>query len=346
MRGHPVGAEPFRELTGHPLGEATGIDEDQGRAMPFDQLGQPVVNLLPDFARHHRFERRRRNFEGKVARPAMAGVDDPAFGIGPDQKSGHRLDRFLRRREADPQQTVAAESGQALERDRQMRAALVGRHRMDLVDDHGPRRRQHFAAGFRTEQDVQRFRRRHDDVRRRPAHPLPFPRRRVAGAHPGADLDIGQPLSRQSFADAGKRGFEVALNVVGQRLQRRDVDDLRLVREAAIHPLANQGINRREKGGERLAGPCRCSDQGMSARLDRRPRFGLRGGRRGKTALEPFGDSGMEQMGPVHARRAQRVDQVLVVSPTLGQSVRIFHKYGEPVGIRPPRPADSPRPAD
>ena len=120
MRGHPVGAEPFRQLPRHPLGEAAGVDEDQGRAMRLDQLGQPVVNLLPDFAGHHGFERRGRNFEGEVARPAMPGVDDPALGIGPDEKSGHRLDRLLRRREADAQQRAAAKRGEALERDRQM----------------------------------------------------------------------------------------------------------------------------------------------------------------------------------------------------------------------------------
>jgi hypothetical protein len=57
MRGDPLGAQPFRQLPRHPLGEAAGIDEDQRRAVRLDQLGQPVVNLLPDFARHHRFER-------------------------------------------------------------------------------------------------------------------------------------------------------------------------------------------------------------------------------------------------------------------------------------------------
>ncbi len=206
---------------------------------------------------------------------------------------------------------------------------------MDLVDDDRPRRRQHFAAGFGTDQDIERFRRGHDDVRRKSAHALPLSRRRVAGAHPGADLHIGQPLPRQRFADAGERGFEIALNVVGERLQRRHVDYLRLVRETAVYPLTNERVDRREKGGERLAGPGRCSDQGVSAGLDRRPSLGLRGGRRGKTALEPFGDSGMEEMGRVHARRAQQVKQILVACPTLGQPVRIFHKYGEPVGIRP-----------
>ncbi len=307
MRGHPLGAEPFRQLPRHPLGKAAGIDEDQGRAMRFDQLGQPVVNLLPDFAGHHGFERRGGNFEGEVARPAMAGVDDPALGIGPDEKSGHRLDRLLRRREADAQQTAAAQRGQPLERDCQMRAALVRRQRMDLVDDDRPRRRQHFAAGFGAEQDVERLRRGHDDVRRKPAHALPLSGRRVASAHPGADFQVRQPSPLQGLADAGERDFEIALNVVGQRLQRRDVDDLRLVREAAVHALANQGVDRREKGGERLSGPGRCGDQGMPAGLDRWPRLGLRSGRRRKAAVEPLGDCGMEKMGRVHASSAYLV---------------------------------------
>ncbi len=199
-----------------------------------------------------------------------------------------------------------------------MRAALVWRHRMDLVDDDRPRRRQHFAAGFGTEQDVERLRRGHDDVRRKPAHALALARRRVAGAHPGADLHIRQLSPLQGFADAGERGFEVALNVVGQRLQRRDVNDLRLVREAAIHSLANQAVDRREKGRERLAGAGRRSDQGMSARLDRRPGLGLRGGRPSKAAVEPLGDGGMEQMGWVHAEAAHRCNRILAARPTLG----------------------------
>ena len=161
---------------------------------------------------------------------------------------------------------------------------------MNLVDDDRPRRRQHFAAGFGTEQDVQRFRRGHDDVRRRPAHAFPLPRRRVAGAHPSADVHVRKTMLLQGFADAGERGFEVALNVVRQRLQRRDVDDLGLVCETAVHPLSDQGIYCREKGGKRLAGPGRSGNQGVLARLDRRPCFGLRGGRRGKAALKPSGD--------------------------------------------------------
>ena len=116
MRGHLIFAEPLGQLTGYPFGHPPGIGEDQGGLMPLDQLGQSVVNLLPDFTRHDGFERGRRHFEGEVARPAMAGVDDPAFGARPDQKARDCFDRFLGRRQADAQQPIAAQSGQAFER--------------------------------------------------------------------------------------------------------------------------------------------------------------------------------------------------------------------------------------
>ena len=117
-----------------------------------------------------------------------------------------------------------------------MGAALVRRDRMDLVDDDGLRGRQHAAAGFGAEQDVERLRRGHEDVRRQAAHAVALARRRVAGAHPGADLDVGQALRAQLLADAGERRFEVLLDVVRQRLQRRDIDDLRLVRRGRARP--------------------------------------------------------------------------------------------------------------
>ena len=51
-----------------------------------------------------------------------------------------------------------------------MRAALVRRHGVDLVDDHRARGRQHRAAGIGAEQDVERLRRGDEDMRRPPAH--------------------------------------------------------------------------------------------------------------------------------------------------------------------------------
>src|SRR6516162_3209836 len=115
-----------------------------------------------------------------------------------------------------------------------MRAALVRCYGMDLIDDDGPRRRKHFTARVGAEQDVERLWGGHDDVRRGAPHPLALARRRIAGPHPGADLAFGQPLPAQGPTDTGERSLEVALNVVRQRLERRDIDDLRLVLEAPL----------------------------------------------------------------------------------------------------------------
>ena len=131
------------------------------------------------------------------------------LAAGADQKPRDGLDRLLRRRQADAQQPVAGERRQSFERHGEMAAALVRRHRMDLVDDDRPGRRQHRPAGFRAEQDVERFRGRDDDVRRAAAHLLALARGRVAGAHPAADIDVRQAPLAQHRADAGERRFEV-----------------------------------------------------------------------------------------------------------------------------------------
>ena len=232
----------------------------------------------------------------------MAGVDDchfgrrRAFGGGSCQQVGNRVDWVLRRGKADPQQLVAAEGGKPLERERQMGAAFVRRHRMNFVDDDRARGRQHLAAGFRAEQDVKRLRRRHNDMGWAAAHALAFSRRRIAGPYPGADLDIGQSPSPEMFANAGQRHFQITVDIVRQRLKRRHIDNLGRVGERSAQPLANEIIDRGEKRGQCLAGTSRRSDQRMLAGLDCRPRFRLRRRRRGEAVDEPIRHGGMEQV--------------------------------------------------
>ena len=306
VRAHQAFVEALGQLAGDPLGQPARVDENERGGVRLDQLGEAVVDLPPDVARHHRFERRRRDLDGEVARAPVADVDDRALGArrairtGPDQKARGLLDRLLGGREADPQQAIAAQRREALERQRQMGAALVRGERVDLVDDHGPRGGEHAAAGLRAEQDVEGLGRGDDDVRRRAAHALALAGRGIAGPHPGADLHVRQALRAQGVADAGKRRFQVTLDVVRERLQRRDVDDLRLVPELAGEALAQQRVDRREKGGERLARPRRRRDQGMAAGLDRRPRLRLRRRRRAEASIEPGGDRRVKQRRWVH----------------------------------------------
>ena len=181
-----------------------------------------------------------------------------------------------------------------------MRAALVRRQGVDLVDDDGARRRQHLAPGFGAEKDVKRLRGRDDDMGRAAAHPAALGRRRVAGAHPGADVDVGQALRLQRGANPGQRRLQIALDVVRQGLERRDVDDLRLIGQGALQSLPHQGIDRREEGGECLARPGRRRDQHVPSGFYSWPRARLRFRWRAKCVTKPLDDGGVKQVRVRH----------------------------------------------
>ena len=170
------------------------------------------------------------------------------------------------------------EVGQTLERDRQMRAALVVDHGVDLVDDHRRNRAQHPAATVRGEQDVERLRCRHQDVRRLLEHRGARRGRGVAGADRGPDRDLGLAAFPQPLEDAGERLLEVALDVVRQRLERRHVDDLGTLGKLASggDALADQVVDHRQERGQGLAGTGRCRDQSRPPHLDRGPGLQLR----------------------------------------------------------------------
>jgi hypothetical protein len=101
-------------------------------------------------------------------------------------------------------------------------------------------------------------------------------------------------LRGEHVANAGQGDFEILLNIVRQRLQGRDIDDLRLVLELPVETLPDQPVDRGEKSGERLARTGRGGDEDGLALLNRRPRLGLRRGRGREPAGEPGRDGGME----------------------------------------------------
>ena len=121
----------------------------------------------------------------------------------------------------------------------------------------------------------------------------------------------GSP-SRQLRPNTGQRRLEVQADVVGQRPERRDIDDRRLIRQATVRETPHDKIvERGEEGGERLARAGRRGDEGVAACADGRPRGGLGGCGSGEGSGEPGGDGGVESFdvhGFITSGRAQDVE--------------------------------------
>ena len=293
VRGHRVLAQPLGEMAGGAFHHAPGIGEDQRGAVSLDQLRETVVNQTPGIVAHHRLERNCGQFDREIPRASVAGVDDGAV-VASAQEPRDFPDRLLRGRQPDAGAAPAAQCVQSLQREREMAAAFAAYQRVDFVHDHRARGLQHAPAGFRAQQDVQRFRGGHDDVRRALAHRIAFGLRRVAGAHGGADFDVGRTQVFELRANAFDRHFEVDAYVVGQSLQRRHVHDPGGIGELAGRTFAHQFVDRGQERRQRLARTGRRGDQHIATGLDRRPGFALGFGRCGERRLEPGGDGGME----------------------------------------------------
>ena len=195
----------------------------------------------------------------------LAGVKDHDLAV-PAQVARHLLERPLRGAQPDALRVAPAQRGQPLERQRQVRAALVRHQRVDLVHDHRVDLAQPLAGG-RGQEEVERLGRGDEDLGR--LAELLAPRRRTGVA--GADADRGgpevEPVARRHLGDLGERRGQVALDVVGQRLERRDVHHAR----AADRRLLSQPVDAGQEGGEGLAASGRGAEEGVLPGGDARP---------------------------------------------------------------------------
>ena len=215
-----------------------------------------------------------------------AGVDDLAVASGADEEPGDPVQRSLGGGEAYALEVVrGGQVLEALQGEGEVGASLGLGYGVDLVDDHRLGRGEDL-AGARGEHQVEGLGGGDEDVRRVSAHRAPLGLGGVAGAQ--ADRDVG--------ADPPQRRPQVALDVVGEGLQRRDVDE--------PHPgcevlAAGEPIDPPEEGGQRLARAGRRADQRIGATGDRLPATHLRGRRLLEGGLEPAPDR--------RAERRQRV---------------------------------------
>ena len=265
--------QPHRQA----LGEAPVVDEDDRRAVLLDELEDRGIDRGPDRAGgrfvprgHHdvvvhdrlgELVRRAqlaqvldRDDDLEIELLARAGVDEPDRTVAGDE-AADLLERALRRREADPLRGPLQQRVEPLQRERQMRAALGAGDGVDLVDDHGLDPAQRLAR-LRGQHQEERLRRRDQDVRRLLDQLPPLLLRRVARAD--ADAEVG--------LDPGERPAQVPLDVVVERLQRRDVEQAEARPGGAI-----ERVDPVQERGERLAGAGRRLDEHVLADRDRGP---------------------------------------------------------------------------
>ena len=173
------------------------------------------------------------------------------------------------------------------------------------------------------QQDEERFRRGDQDVRRLLAHLLALPRGRVAGAHGGADGRERDALVRGQRGDLGQRRLQILVDVVAQRLERRDVDDLRSRRRARPARAARTRPSRQIRNAasvlpEPVGAEIRTS---WPARISGQPRSCGSVGR-GKAAREPFGDERIEAGKNICRSRGKNLNHLTISLTHFGSELR------------------------
>ncbi len=291
--GFAARVQALAQVPRDPLGHAPGVDEDDGRAVARYQIGETVVDLAPHLVRHDGREWALRQHEAQVPGTPVAHVHDVARALAAEI-AGDLIDGPLGGREPDAPQGFPGQGIETRQAEREVGAALRRGHRMDLVHDHRVGGLEHRPPARTGQQDIEGFRGRDQDVRRRAAHAQALGRGGVAGAHPRPDRDVGRPQPLELAGDPRKRRFEVAMDVVAERLERRDVDDRRRIGEPSALGLAHQSIDDGEKGRERLARSRGGRDEGVPAFQDRGPGLYLAGRRRREPAGEPVPDGRVE----------------------------------------------------
>ena len=167
----------------------------------------------------------------------------------PAEQGRNLFDRPLGGTQPDALQAPAHQPIQPLERETEVRTALVARHRMDFVHDHRFCSRQEGAAAFGGQQDVKRFGSGDQDVGRALQHRPPFTLGCISRAHRHPQVGPLEAGLLRQVLDAGERLFEILADIVAKRLERGNIDDVSLVLEPTFDRCPHQLVDRPEEGG-------------------------------------------------------------------------------------------------
>ena len=267
------------ELLKDALGLAAGVDEDERGAVRLDQ----PVDLRERVARGMAGPRKPlvRVEHAHIRRGAALGDDEigarAAGSAAPlrHHVTGQLLGLRHRRREAGAGQ-IWGEAKEPGKTERKKIAALRRDQRVQLVEHHAPERAEQIGRVGGSEQERKLLGRGEQDLRRIAALALALRGRRVAGACFDADR---QP-------HLGDRRFQVARNVDGERLQRRNIKRVQAAFAAQVAAGGDQAARRgvcswgprprrrraqlhqaRQKAGERLAAARRRDEKDRAAGL-------------------------------------------------------------------------------
>jgi hypothetical protein len=163
--------------------------------MSLDKLSEPVVDLVPDLARHYGLERGVGELEGEIEGPSVALVNDgwhfrpfrPFRFFRSHQPLSYFFNRLDRSGKTNPLHWLLCDVGQPLQAQRQVCAPAGLEHRMDLVHDDGTHGPEHVPAALGGEQEVERLWSSDQDVGRLPDHRRALRGWGVAGADSGSD---------------------------------------------------------------------------------------------------------------------------------------------------------------
>ena len=311
---HDAFAEPGAQRKRDAFAHAARRDEDERRLVRENQCGHAIVDLGPHLGARDGAEFAAGHLDRERHGAPRTDIDDPGIRA---QECRHFLQRTHGGRQTDALRLrIAAPRDQVVEPcqgQHEVRAAFVGRDGVNLVDHDRLDARQQRARSLRGEHDEERLRRRDQDVRRLAQHARALGRRGVAGARSRADgreVDAALAGQREHF---GKRRLEILANVVGQRLERRHVDDDRGVRKGPFRGAPHEPVERQGKGRERLARPRRSGDQDVAPGSDQRPAVHLRLGRLAIATRKPLGNERTQQ--PLHRRPKTPIEVISVAAP-------------------------------
>ncbi len=161
-----------------------------------------------------------------------------------------------------------------------------------------------------------------EDVRGMADHLLPLVLRGVPGTYGHRDLGDGHAFAGCEFLHLLQRFVEIPVHIVGQGLERRDVDAIDPFLEGPLGGVFDQLIENTGEGGEGLTGSCRGRDKYAFPLMDDRDGHRLRFRKGGEPLSEPFGNKRLHHVEdlvhrilPVYLLQYLTAEQRLIRNP-------------------------------